>query len=103
MRLVDLSHVVDHEMITYPGLPGPRIGEHLSFDASHELYATGTEFAIGTISMVVNTGTYWTPLRTGSAAGMTLPVWPCIAAQTCRPWSWTVRGRSAPPRSPMSP
>lgn len=58
MRLVDLSHVIDHEMITYPGLPGPRIGEHLSFDASRELYATGTEFAIGTISMVVNTGTY---------------------------------------------
>ncbi len=58
MRPVDLSHVIDHRMITYPGLPGPQIGEHLSFDASHEHYAAGTEFAIGRITMVANTGTY---------------------------------------------
>lgn len=58
MRLVDLSHVIDHQMFTYPGLPGPQIGEHLSFDASHEHYAAGTEFAIGRITMVANTGTY---------------------------------------------
>jgi kynurenine formamidase len=45
-------------MVTYPGLPGPRIGEHLSFEASHERYAPGTEFAIGEIEMVGNTGTY---------------------------------------------
>jgi kynurenine formamidase len=58
MRLVDLSHVIEHQMITYPGLPGPEIGEHLSFDASVSHYAPGTEFAIGRISMVTNTGTY---------------------------------------------
>jgi len=58
MRFVDLSHVIDHQMITYPGLPGPEIGEHLSFDASHDHYAAGTEFAIGRITMVANTGTY---------------------------------------------
>lgn len=58
MRFVDLSHVIDHQMMTYPGLPGPEIGEHLSFDASREHYATGTEFAIGRITMVANTGTY---------------------------------------------
>lgn len=23
MRLVDLSHVIDHHMASYPGLPGP--------------------------------------------------------------------------------
>lgn len=58
MRLVDLSHVIEHQMITYPGLPGPQIGAHLSFDASHETYAAGTEFSIGHICMVTNTGTY---------------------------------------------
>ncbi|MCU1493198.1 MAG: putative cyclase [Acidimicrobiaceae bacterium] len=45
-------------MLTYPGLPGPDIGEHLSFEDSHGMYAPGTEFAIGRISMVTNTGTY---------------------------------------------
>ncbi len=45
-------------MITYPGLPGPEIGEHLSFEASHDHYTAGTEFAIGRIRMVGNTGTY---------------------------------------------
>ena len=58
MPLVDLSHDIEHEMVTYPGLPGPHIGEHLSFDASREHYAAGTEFAIGRIEMVANTGTY---------------------------------------------
>lgn len=58
MRLIDLSHVIEHQMITYPGLPGPEIGVHLSFDASASRYAPGTEFAIGQVSMVANTGTY---------------------------------------------
>lgn len=58
MRLADLSHRIEHAMITYPGLPGPEIGEHLSFDASHSQYAPGTEFSIGRITMVANTGTY---------------------------------------------
>jgi len=58
MRLLDLSHVVEHQMSTYPGLPGPEIGVHLSFDASTAVYDAGTEFAIGRISMVTNTGTY---------------------------------------------
>lgn len=58
MPLVDLSHYIEHEMVTYPGLPGPHIGEYLSFDTSHEHYAAGTEFAIGRIEMIANTGTY---------------------------------------------
>lgn len=58
MPLIDLSHVIEHQMITYPGLPGPQIGAHLTFEASHEQYAEGTEFSIGRISMIGNTGTY---------------------------------------------
>lgn len=58
MRLVDLSHVIEEGMVTYPGLPGPRIGTHLSREESRRSYRAGTEFHIGTIEMVANTGTY---------------------------------------------
>lgn len=57
-RLVDLSHPIRAGMITYPGLPAPVIGTHLSREDSRQRYAPGTEFVIGTISMVGNTGTY---------------------------------------------
>lgn len=56
--LIDLSHVVEHGMQTYPGLPGPEIGEHLTREASRAHYEQGTEFSIGRIAMVGNTGTY---------------------------------------------
>jgi len=49
---VDLSHVIEHGMATYPGLPGPEIGAHLSFEDSTATYAPGTEFTIGRITMV---------------------------------------------------
>jgi arylformamidase len=57
-RLVELSHVIRDGMITYPGLPAPEIGDHLSRQASREVYADGTEFQIGRIQLVGNTGTY---------------------------------------------
>jgi arylformamidase len=58
VRLVDLSHTVSDGLVTYPGLPAPVISAHLSFEDSHEVYAAGTEFTIGRIEMVSNTGTY---------------------------------------------
>lgn len=45
-------------MITYKGLPAPVISAHLTREASRALYAPGTEFHIGRIEMVANTGTY---------------------------------------------
>ncbi|SMD26258.1 Kynurenine formamidase [Kibdelosporangium aridum] len=57
-RVIDLSHVIEHGMTTHTGLPGPEIGDWLSFADSHRNYAPGTEFQIGKISMVSNTGTY---------------------------------------------
>jgi kynurenine formamidase len=57
-RLIDLSHTVEADMLTYPGLPGPLICDFLSREKSHEIYAEGTEFQIGKIEMVGNTGTY---------------------------------------------
>jgi Predicted metal-dependent hydrolase len=57
-RLVELSHVVRDGMVTLPGLPAPRITDWLSREASRQRYAPGTEFQIGEITMVANTGTY---------------------------------------------
>jgi kynurenine formamidase len=56
--IVDLSHPFGHGTITYPGLPGPVVSDHLSREASRERYAAGVEFQIGRIEMVANTGTY---------------------------------------------
>lgn len=57
-RLVDLSHSVEHGMVTYQGLPAPLICDYLSRADSRARYAPGTEFHIGRIDMVANTGTY---------------------------------------------
>jgi arylformamidase len=58
VRWVELSHVIEAGLTTYPGLPVPEITPHLTREASREVYAAGTEFAIDRISMVGNTGTY---------------------------------------------
>jgi len=57
-RFIDLSHTIEDGMVTYKGLPAPLICDHLSREASRGLYAPGTEFQIGRIDMVANTGTY---------------------------------------------
>ena len=57
-KLIDLSHTVEHGMITYKGLPAPIICDFLSREDSRKHYAEGTEFNIGRIEMVANTGTY---------------------------------------------
>lgn len=57
-RFVDLSHTLEHGLVTYRGLPAPVICDFLSREASRSLYAPGTEFHIGRIDMVANTGTY---------------------------------------------
>jgi kynurenine formamidase len=56
--LIDLSHAVEDGLVTYKGLPAPVICDYLSREASRKLYAPGTEFQIGKIEMVANTGTY---------------------------------------------
>ena len=57
-EMVDLSHPIEDGMLTYTGLPGPKISDHLSREASRKHYAEGTTFQIGKIEMVANTGTY---------------------------------------------
>lgn len=57
-KLIDLSHTVEDGMITYKGLPAPVICDYLTREASRAHYSGGTEFDIGKIEMVANTGTY---------------------------------------------
>src|SRR5689334_7037315 len=57
-KLVDLSHTIEDGMITYKGLPAPVICDYLSREKSRGFYEPGTEFQIGKIEMVANTGTY---------------------------------------------
>jgi kynurenine formamidase len=57
-ELIDVCHTVHDGMITYKGLPAPVITDHLTREASKSYYASGTEFQIGKIEMVANTGTY---------------------------------------------
>ncbi len=57
-ELIDLSHIIEDGLITNQGLPAPRISDHLSREESRQHYAEGTEFHIGKIEMVANTGTY---------------------------------------------
>jgi arylformamidase len=57
-RIVDLSHVIEHGMTTYPGLPGPHICDFWTREGSAANYDDGSTFQIGKIEMVANTGTY---------------------------------------------
>src|SRR5688572_973211 len=56
--LIDLSHTIEHGLITYKGLPAPIVCDYLSRENSRKFYEEGTEFQIGKIEMVTNTGTY---------------------------------------------
>lgn len=56
--LIDLSHTIENGLITYKGLPAPIICDYLSRENSKQFYEAGTEFQIGKIEMVTNTGTY---------------------------------------------
>jgi kynurenine formamidase len=57
-RLTDLSHEIEHGMVTYRGMLPPTISDWLSRGASVARYAAGTTFQIGKIELLANTGTY---------------------------------------------
>jgi kynurenine formamidase len=57
-KFVDLSHVIEDGMVTYRGLPAPKIQDYLSREDSRPHYSGSTTFQIGKIEMVANTGTY---------------------------------------------
>ena len=55
---IDVSHTVEDGLITYKGLPAPIVCDYISREESRKHYTDGTEFHIGKIEMVANTGTY---------------------------------------------
>jgi arylformamidase len=57
-HLIDLSHTIFDGLRTYKGLPAPVICDYLSREASRAFYEPGTEFQIGKLELVTNTGTY---------------------------------------------
>src|SRR5205823_9196521 len=57
-RIVDLSHVIEHGMTTYKGLPGPQICDFWERESTAVNYDDGSTFQIGRIDMVANAGTY---------------------------------------------
>ncbi|MBB6128787.1 cyclase family protein [Mucilaginibacter lappiensis] len=57
-KYIDLSHTIFDGLVTYKGLPSPVICDYLSREQSKANYEPGTEFQIGKIEMVTNTGTY---------------------------------------------
>lgn len=58
MTHIDLAHPITEGMVTYPGLPTPIVGTHLSREASTKIYGEGTTFQIGLVTLCTNTGTY---------------------------------------------
>jgi arylformamidase len=58
VRYVELNHVLENGMQTYPGMPAPVIGAYETWARSRPRYAEGTEFSIDHITMVGQTGTY---------------------------------------------
>ena len=56
--LVDLSHAIEHGVVYYKGLPAPVICDYLSREDSRARYEPGTEFQIGRVELITNTGTY---------------------------------------------
>ena len=57
-KFIELSHIIETGMLTYSGLPGPIISDHMSRKDSESYYSDGTTFQIGKIEMIANTGTY---------------------------------------------
>lgn len=57
-QFIDLSHTIEHGLVTYKGLPAPVVCDYLSREDSKKFYEEGTAFQIGKIEMVTNTGTY---------------------------------------------
>ncbi|MCU1328751.1 MAG: hypothetical protein JWN34_4121 [Bryobacterales bacterium] len=57
-RYIEVSHVIEAGMKTYPGLPVPTVEVLMDYEASHEKYDNQAEFYIASLHLCGNTGTY---------------------------------------------
>lgn len=58
MRFLELSHLIEDGMPSYPGLPAPRIGPWMDHDQSRPRYQDLAAFYISRFEFVGNLGTY---------------------------------------------
>ena len=57
-RFLEVSHVIEPGMVTYPGLPVPEVEVIVDHDTSRERYQHKSEFLIASLHLCGNTGTY---------------------------------------------
>jgi kynurenine formamidase len=57
-RFIEVSHVIEAGMTTYPGLPVPEVKVIVDYDSSRERYQNKSEFLIASLHLCGNTGTY---------------------------------------------
>jgi kynurenine formamidase len=57
-RFVEVSHVIEAGMVTYPGLPVPEVKVIVDYETSRERYGGKSEFLIASLHLCGNTGTY---------------------------------------------
>ena len=57
-RFIEVSHVIEPGMVTYPGLPAPEVSVIVDHDTSRERYQGKSEFLIASLHLCGNTGTY---------------------------------------------
>ena len=57
-KFIELNHVIENGMPTYPGIPPPVVSALLDHEASRERYGGRAQFYLGTVELPGNTGTY---------------------------------------------
>lgn len=57
-RIIDLSHEISEQTLSFPGLPGPRISAIVDHQASRPRYDHQAEFHLGKVELACPTGTY---------------------------------------------
>jgi arylformamidase len=57
-KFVEISHPIAAGMVTYPGLPVPRVEVILDYETSRARYQNQAEFHIASLYLCGNTGTY---------------------------------------------
>src|SRR5262245_23755896 len=57
-RFVEVSHLIEPGMVTYPGLPAPEVEVIVDHDSSRARYQNKSEFLIASLRLCGNTGTY---------------------------------------------
>ncbi len=71
-RFVEVSHLIEAGMTTYPGLPVPVVQVEMDYESSRPKYGELAEFYIASLHLCGNTGTYVDSPRHRCRAGADL-------------------------------